>query len=319
MSNSPGLHFRKFDLHTHTPASKCYKYSQHTPEEIVDAAIAQGLAAIAITDHNSAEWVDKIKTAAQGKPLVIFPGVEISTHEGYHVVVLFDPSTPQKEVELYLGELKFTQEQLGRSEDLCKISIGDLIKCAHEREALVVLAHIDDFKGAFFVLTEKDPATGKIRIPNTCTDLFNNPHYDAVEVVSGKLPDSFEAPRGFKRFPAFYQSSDNPDPEQLTKHSKDGLAKRYTWFKMDEISLEGLRQCFADPEVRIRQMGEWQAAVWPHVVHMKAGTSGFLANQEFVFHPGLNSLIGGKGTGKSVAIELLRFALNQASQDEKIQ
>jgi histidinol phosphatase-like PHP family hydrolase/DNA repair ATPase RecN len=318
MSSALGLRFRKLDLHTHTPASKCYKYPDHTPDEIVQAAIDKSLDAIAITDHNSAGWVDKMRAAVQDKPLVIFPGVEISTHEGYHVVVLFDPLTPQKEIELFLGELKFAEEQLGRSDELCRVSIDELIKCAHERKALVVLAHIDGFKGAFSVLTEKDQATGKVKIPNTCTDLFNNPYYDAIEVVNGKLPESFEAARGFKRFPAFYQSSDNPDPEQPTKHSKDGLAERYTWFKLDEITLEGLRQCFADPTVRIRQMHQDLPSEWPHIISLKVGGNGFLANQELAFHPGLNSLIGGKGAGKSLAIEFLRFALGQPSQDGDI-
>ena len=40
-------------------------------------------------------------------------------------------------------------------------------------------------------------------------------------------------------------------------------------------------------------------------------TQGFLANQNICFHEGLNSIVGGKGTGKSLIIEFLRFAINQ--------
>ena len=56
-----GLQLYKFDLHTHTPASKCYLDKTHTPEQIVQAAMDQGLAAIAITDHNTADWIDRMK------------------------------------------------------------------------------------------------------------------------------------------------------------------------------------------------------------------------------------------------------------------
>ncbi len=81
-----GLQFRKMDLHIHTPASRCYENSEHTPEEIIQSAIEVGLDAVAVADHNTAAWIEKMQLAARETSLVIFPGVEISTHEGYHVV-----------------------------------------------------------------------------------------------------------------------------------------------------------------------------------------------------------------------------------------
>ena len=102
----PGLQFYKLDLHTHTPASRCYLHKEQTAEQIVQAALDQGLAAIAVTDHNTAEWINQMKAAAQGSGLVIFPGVEISMSEGFHLVALFDPSVDQKHVENFLGAIK---------------------------------------------------------------------------------------------------------------------------------------------------------------------------------------------------------------------
>jgi len=101
----PGLKFYKLDLHIHTPASKCYSYPEHIPKTIVQSAIDCGLTAIAITDHNTAEWIDATKEAAQGTSLVIFPGIEISLSEGFHLVGLFDPSVNQKHVESFLGAI----------------------------------------------------------------------------------------------------------------------------------------------------------------------------------------------------------------------
>lgn len=49
----PGLQFHKLDLHTHTPASKCYRFQDHSPLQIAQASLDCGLSAIAITDHNS--------------------------------------------------------------------------------------------------------------------------------------------------------------------------------------------------------------------------------------------------------------------------
>jgi hypothetical protein len=319
MANPPGQRFRKCDLHTHTPASKCYKYKDHTAAELVAAALDKGLDAIAVTDHNSGAWVDEMKQAAAGTALTIFPGVEISTGENYHVVVLFNPSASRADVEGLLASLDFTPDQYGRSEVTCTRSVFEIFEKAHKRGGLVVLAHIDEIKGAFHhhVTREVNPETGKVKIsvPKVCAYLFSHPDYDAVEVVGGRLPDGFSGNYGIHRIPAFYQSSDNADPEQPTKHSKCGYAQRYTWFSMDEVSLEGLRQCFADPEVRIRQMEAPAPQSSPHIVSIKFGPNGFLAYQAIDFHPGLNCIVGHKGTGKSLAIEALRFALNQASAD----
>jgi predicted metal-dependent phosphoesterase TrpH len=78
-----GLHFRKLDLHTHTPASRCYLDKTQTAGEIIEAALAKGLNGIAVTDHNTAEWIDVMKKAAENTDMVIFPGVELSLEQGH--------------------------------------------------------------------------------------------------------------------------------------------------------------------------------------------------------------------------------------------
>ena len=73
-----GTRWFKCDLHLHSPASKCFEDKTVTPEQWVEKAIEKGLQCVAVTDHNSGEWIDKIKLAAQDKDLFVFPGVEIT-------------------------------------------------------------------------------------------------------------------------------------------------------------------------------------------------------------------------------------------------
>jgi len=320
MSNPIGLRFHKLDLHTHTPASKCYT-SKDTPEDIIRTALEKGLDAIAVTDHNTGAWIDKMKAAAKsveidGRKLVIFPGVEVSTHEGFHVVALFDPRVGQAEVENFLGLIDFTTDDFGRSDATCNKSVFELLKLIHARKGLAILAHIDDYKGAF-----KEQTTlrnGKVLVHGICTKLFNEGKYDAVEVVRGQLPPELCKERNFRRIPAFYQASDNPNPDDPKKHAKEGIGLRVTYFNLDELSLEGLRQCFADPDVRIILDDEPETTTWPHIKQMVVGSDGYLAYQRFNFHPGLNCIIGGKGVGKSLAVEFLRFALEQPSPHDDL-
>lgn len=85
---------RAIDLHTHT----CKSDGSYTPTQLVDYAIAKGLAAIAVTDHDTTEGLDEALSHAaalkeQGLPFVeVVPGIEFSTKYGkqdVHVVGLF--------------------------------------------------------------------------------------------------------------------------------------------------------------------------------------------------------------------------------------
>jgi len=315
----PGLQYYKIDLHTHTPASKCYRHKQHTAEEIVKAALDKGLHAIAITDHNTAEWIDQMKEAAKGTDLVIFPGVEVSMDRGFHIVAIFDPDVDQQHVENFLGGIDITSDFYGKQNALCKKSPEDVVKKIHDRKGLAILAHIDLPRGAFYQQVEIDQQIGQVlRVPQECAIFFNELRYDAVECAGGQFPEKFDKAHGFKRFPPFYQASDSPDPEDHTKHSKDGLGTLHSWFHMDQINLEGLRQCFVDPEVRICLMDEYEERTYPQIVSMRVGQGGFFYSPNFDFHKGLNCIIGGKGVGKSLAVEFLRFAMGQPSEDPDI-
>jgi 3',5'-nucleoside bisphosphate phosphatase len=77
----------RFDLHVHTTASD----GTFTPAEIVRYAAAEGLVALAITDHDSIEGVPEALSVAEADQsgLTIIPGVELSAvHEGHDVHIL---------------------------------------------------------------------------------------------------------------------------------------------------------------------------------------------------------------------------------------
>jgi hypothetical protein len=85
---------------------------------------------------------------------------------------------------------------------------------------------------------------------------------------------------------------------------------------MAHLSLEGLRQCFADPDVRLRTTPP-DSPAYPRILSVTV-TGGFLKDQEFKFSCGLNSVLGGRSAGKSLLVELIRFALDQKSEIEQI-
>jgi predicted metal-dependent phosphoesterase TrpH len=76
---------RRVDLHIHTSASD----GQQSPQEVVQRALNQKLAAIAITDHDSVAAIEPAIHAAAGSELEIIAGVELGVdHQGADVHLL---------------------------------------------------------------------------------------------------------------------------------------------------------------------------------------------------------------------------------------
>ena len=64
------------DLHVHSNASD----GSLTPSEVADEAIAMGLSAIALTDHDTIDGIKEILEYTKDKPLEVIPGIELSCY-----------------------------------------------------------------------------------------------------------------------------------------------------------------------------------------------------------------------------------------------
>lgn len=79
---------RTVDLHVHSTKSD----GSFTPTQLVDYALEKGLAAFALTDHDTTDGIDEAIAAAKGKNIEVIPGIEFSTEyedRDIHIVGLF--------------------------------------------------------------------------------------------------------------------------------------------------------------------------------------------------------------------------------------
>jgi len=318
--HTPGLIFRRLDLHLHTPASRCFDDPTATADMIVEEALRKGLAGIAVTDHNSATLVDTVKEAARGRDLVVFPGAEITCmggKEGIHIIALFDPSAGRAEVEGLLAELGLQPSDYGLISTLVKKDPLTVVEVINRRGGLAILAHANSTRGALNDMSGQQ-RTDLIRFPllraAEATDFQNEDlkkrRRRVIDLLDGNDPT-------YRRRLAVYQASDNPSGRDDGKHALVGIGTRTAYFKLDKINLEGLRQCLADPDVRIRQDFEYAAGSYPRIKRVSV-TGGFLNEGRVEFHDGLNSILGAKGAGKSLLIEFMRFVLDQPPQDDEL-
>lgn len=307
-----GLSFKKLDLHIHTPASKCFA-GHCTPEDIVAAALTQGLDAIAITDHNTAKWVDLVIQAADGTPLTVFPGVEISCTGGkksIHILAIFDPSKTSKHIEALLNVLDIGPDEYGEQSAVTNKSPIEVIEIIHDKGGLAILAHANSSNGVLADMAGQ-ARTNVIQCPvllaAEATDFADQEkkllRRRVLDLLDGTDPT-------YRRHLAVYQASDNPCPDGSGRHCLEGIGSRFSYFKLEKVNLEGLRQCFIDPRVRIKHPDDLTPASFPRIASVKVN-SGFLEGQEIHFHDGLTTILGAKGAGKSLLIEFMRFALNQ--------
>jgi len=156
------------DLHTHTTFSD----GTFTPEELIGLARERELLAVAVTDHDSTEGLERAFTAAEGTGLEVVPGVEFSTvrdGHGIHVLAYWmDLRNEPFQTELRrLREDRFTRGQrmveklrrLGypiRFERVREIAEGKNIVRPHVAQALVEAGVVPTIEDAFVPELIKD-------------------------------------------------------------------------------------------------------------------------------------------------------------------
>lgn len=151
------------DLHVHTALSPCAA-DEMTPPAIVARALEEGLAMIAVCDHNSARNAAAVQAAA-GTRLAVLAGMEITSAEECHVVGIFPDARSAETVGARLAALlpeaghgyaEFFGEQpvldwrgvvLGRETTaLATATSLDLAACVdlvHRHGGIAVAAHVD--------------------------------------------------------------------------------------------------------------------------------------------------------------------------------
>jgi predicted metal-dependent phosphoesterase TrpH/predicted nuclease with TOPRIM domain len=294
-----GARYFKADLHIHSPASRDFEDKKASPEDFVKAALSKGLEIIAVTDHNSAEWVDQVRVAAKRTALRVFPGVEVSTPT-CHILAIFDRDAPKSRLDDFLSGVGIASEKRGK-EDAVSEPAEDVLTKIAKLGGIAIAAHANSTNGLL------QGGTGQYRIKlyhmEELAALEFRKEKDVQEFTQGKI--SGYGPR------ACVQGSD--------AHSLATMGEPFTYLKMDGVSLRGLKQALLDYEVRIRF--KWNAppsAAHPRILRMTA-SQGFFGGSVFDFHPNLNCFIGGKGTGKSTVIEFMRYCFGDVSTIEDIQ
>lgn len=332
----PGSRWWKFDFHTHTPASADTPWHSLsgqpnglTPEQWLLKYMEAGLDCVAITDHNSGAWIDRLKAAYeqmkpkadQGQPpphfreLHLFPGVEISVHSGFHVLAILDPSATTADIDTLLGKVDYDGTK-GDSDGVTRKGAAEVIQAILAAGGIPIPAHADAAKG---LLRLDGSGDNKAALDaNTIRQVLDIPDLLAIEVIN----------RGWTK-PEVYEQSGRHFTEVLGtdchnfRSAADELpGSRFTWVKMAVPTLEGLRLALLDGEgVSIRRSDEGAFNPFKTPAHMirsieieRARVMGNGRAARLELSPYFNAIIGGRGTGKSTVVHALRLATRREGE-----
>ncbi len=273
-------------------------------KRLVDEAIKNDIKVLAITHHNNCDFVEVIRPLAQEADLVVFPGFELKSKDGIHLLCIYDPRTDHTRMQRYLGSFGIHgTESTGTA---CKEFFTDILRIVQDEQGgIVIAAHSTNQGGLFTVLTGetrinawRDERLLAIQIPGAVDGLPQ----DIRPIVKNRNPDyRRDIARGADQALAVVNAKDVTKPEGLADKSA------WAWIKMAEFSIEGLKQAFLDPDSRIRLNSEENPI--PHVcLEAIEWEGGFLSDVRIHLNENLNVLIGGRGAGKSTVVESIRHA-----------
>ena len=268
-------------------------------ESILEKAANIDISVLAITDHNNVSGVSAFRAAAEKYKITIFPGFELTSSEGIHILCIYSPDTDDEHTGRFLGE--FGIRDTGPSSDLANMAFEGILGTVREQGGIAIAAHVTGSHGLLKELgglsrmhAWRNENLLAIQIPGSVKDL----EYNNRQIVLNKIPEYARSHQV-----AVVNAKDITKANELEDPSSS------CWIKMSNISIEGLRQAFFDPESRIRLNSD--PALDEHMELISiAWEGGFLDGTTVHFNSNLNVLIGGRGAGKSTMIESLRYVLD---------
>lgn len=148
------------DLHMHSTASD----GSLAPSAVVEAAKAAGLAAIALTDHDTLGGLEEAELAAGTLGIRVVPGVELSAHDGAREVHLLALHVSRRDLlESRLAVFRDAREERARGmverlrrqgidvhlETVMEEANGGAVGRPHVARALIRGGHVRDSREAF--------------------------------------------------------------------------------------------------------------------------------------------------------------------------
>jgi len=318
---SRGSEWRKWDLHFHTPNSYDYKDKSVTNEKIIEVLKENNISLVAITDHHTidVERITELQNLAEND-ITILAGIECCSgsrgKEPIHFIGIF-PETNTERLEYIRDEILIKtnikeQKQNKRGDREIYCNLEETAKLIRELGGIITI-HAGNKSNSIENITNSLPysmAQKKDIAKNI--DIFEmgreEDQKDYINVV-------------FKEIGAYPMiiCSDN-------HNINDYSLKQNCWIKADS-TFEGLKQIIYEPEERVKIQKEnpnfefdkpyfEKISITDDIKLFDNEKVAFL-KKEIPLNKNLVTIIGGRGTGKSLLVNYLAHTFNKNDKEFK--
>lgn len=324
-----GSEFRKWDLHIHSPYTvlnnQFDKLSDGSPdvEKFIQKIKDEGISAVGLTNYFNFNDDDfRLKDRLNKEGIATFLNLEIrlsyinKSDQLFDYHIIFDNKLPDIIIKNLLGQLKANIGSTNKSfntltnseiENVANIDLSQLLK---------VLNNDKELNGRFLTgflsrghgsaTSDSDPKNGAV-YENICvnSDFLIHSSCDNPATCKDKKckHNNILVDRKFWLNKSPYvrpllQSSDS--------HSLEQIGSKYSWVKAD-LTFDGLEQIKYEPEYRISVEKEKPTLKKDELVIDKILYNG----QDIYLSENLNTIIGGRSTGKSTLLNSIAKKLGQ--------
>ena len=265
------MQWSTMDLHLHTRASSDYQQPEVTYLDVLHRAEVRGLDMIAFADHNTVagyrhmleeiqqfellEKLNRLLPEELGRlgeyrrlldKILVLPAFEFSATFGFHIIGVFPPEKPVRELEHLLLDLNIPSDQLddgsatvGAATDVLTAyrlidAAGGIVIAAHANSSNGVAMRGFAFGGQTKIAFTQDPHLHALEV----TDLDHKGARATAAFFNGTKPE-------YPRRMHCIQGSDahrlTPDP---VRKKNLGVGDRATDVLIPEVSFEALRELF---------------------------------------------------------------------------
>jgi predicted ATPase len=300
-----GSEWRKWDLHFHTPTSYDYQDKSVTNQDIIDGLLANNIAVVAITDHHVIDIarIQELQKLGKEKGITVLPGIEflaeLRDKEPIHYIGIF---SEEANLDIIWGQLENKTALLGIKSESKK----------HNEVYCVLKDTVELIKELGGIVTIHSGSK-----TNSVENITNSlRHSIAQKTDIAKLVDFYELGKpedktGYLEivFPAIKQhipmiiASDNHNIKKYT-------LKENCWIKADK-TFQGLKQVIYEPKERVRiQANKPQEKAGYQAIDCILITHSDFAPNKININQNLNTIIGGRSTGKSILLGAIAKKLN---------
>ncbi len=259
------------DLHLHTPASSDYQEPGANYLDILLRAEARGLDLVGFADHNTVAGYRRMRAEIDELELLerlnrllpeekyrlaeyrrlldkilVLPGFEFTATFGFHILGLFSPAAPIRDIEHILLSLNVPSDQLDRGSSTVGATADVLTayRLINEAGGLVIAAHANssngvamrgfNFGGQTKIAYTQDKHLHAIEV----TDLEQKGRRTTAGFFNGSKPE-------YPRRMHCIQGSDSHRLRRDPNNAKNlGVGDRATEVLLEEVSFEALQALF---------------------------------------------------------------------------